>query len=285
MKEWMTIRDLGSYLQLSENKIRFFIKQKQIPFHHKHGILRFSREEIDEWMKTPATKSAGQLEDKKDLYIYRDKPIKEYSLTATKVLIGKRPWERLPGFICNFIERINDIRVLDNGRDFLHRKEFSLFSNKYSDYLNVCCQLGLIDKRRGAGRGKRYYPTIYSQKMREEDRNEQFKEIILDSVLAVVKRRTETSPDERHAILLLWYILSIRDKGQQPNETHFRKNAGEFSYYPSIRLNFSKSLCDFLFDNDRNKEKHILHEWNRLIMDSRSAASGKDVREKPTLFD
>jgi len=285
MKEWMTIRDLGSYLQLSENKIRFFIKHEQIPFHHKHGILRFSREEIDEWMKTPATKSAGQPEDKKDLYIYRDKPIREYALTATKVLIGKRPWERLHGFIRNFIERINDIRIHDKGRDFLHRKEFSLFSNKYSDYLNVCCQLGLIDKMRGAGREKRYYPTVYSRKMCEEDRNGRYKEIILDSVLAVVKRKAEIYPDERHAILLLWYILSIRDKGLHPDEAHFRKGAGEFSYYPSIRLNFSKSLSDFLFDNDRKREKHFLHEWNRLITDSKKSVAGKDMKEKLTLFD
>jgi excisionase family DNA binding protein len=272
MKDWMTIRDLGSYLQVSENKIRFFIKQKQIPFHDKHGILRFSREEIDEWMKTPVTKSTGEVEDKKSLYIYRDRPIKEYALTATKILIGRKPWNRLPGFIRNFIERINDIRVHDNGRDFLHRKEFSLFSNKYSDYLNVCCQLGLIDKRRGAGREKEYYPTMYAEKMAEKDRNEQSKEIILDSVLATVKRKSETSPDERHAILLLWYILSIRGKGLQPNETHFRKGAGEVSYYPSIRFNFSKSLCEFLFENDRKKEQHFLNEWNRLIMDSRGSA-------------
>jgi excisionase family DNA binding protein len=284
MKEWMTIRDLSSYLQVSENKVRFFIKQEQIPFHNKHGILRFNREEIDEWMRTPATKSTGQLEDEKDLYIYRDRPIREYALTATKVLIGRRPWERLRGFIGNFMERINDIEIHDNGRDFLRRKEFSLFSNKYSDYLNVCCQLGLIDKRHGSGRGKRYYPTIYSRRMAGKDGDAQSKRIVLDSVLAVVEKNSETSPDERHAILLLWYILSIRAKGLQPNEGHFRKSAGEFSYYPSIRLNFSKSLCDFLFDNDRNKEKHFLNEWDRLIMNSKKTG-GKDTKEKLTLFD
>jgi predicted DNA-binding transcriptional regulator AlpA len=285
MKDWMTIRDLHGYLQISENKIRFFIKQKQIPFHNKHGILRFSREEIDEWMKTPDAKPTEQSEDKKDFYIYRDRPIKEYALTATKVLIGKRPWERLYGFIRNFMERIGDIKVHDNGRDFLRRKEFSLFSNKYSDYLNVCCQLGLIDKRSGAGREKRYYPTIYSQQMAGKDGAAQSKRIILDSVLAAVQKNLETSPDERHAILLLWYILSIRAKGLQPNEGHFRKSAGEFSYYPSIRLNFSKSLCDFLFDNDRNKERHFLNEWNRLIVDPKKAAAAKHAGEKLALFD
>jgi hypothetical protein len=285
MKDWMTIRDLGGYLQISENKIRFFIKQRQIPFHDKHGILRFSKEEIDEWMKTPATRRAEEAEDKKSLYVYRDKPIEEYALTATKVLIGKKPWERLPGFVRNFIDRINDIRAGDRGRDFLHRREFSLFSNKYGDYLNVCCQLGLIEKRRGAGREKQYSPTIYTRKMAEEDGNEQSKEVILNSILEIVKKKSETSPDERHAILLLWYILSIRAKGLQPNENHFRKSAGEFSYYPSIRLNFSKSLCDFLFDNDRIKEQHFLNEWNRLIIDSRRSIRGKDVKEKLTLFD
>lgn len=285
MKDWMTIRDLGSYLQISENKIRFFIKQKQIPFHDKHGILRFSREEIDEWMKTPATKRIGEVEDKKNLYIYRDRPIKKYALTATKILIGKKPWNRLFEFIRNFIERISDIRVHDNGRDFLHRKEFSLFSNKYSDYLNVCCQLGLIEKKRGAGKEKQYYPTIYAEKMAAKDGNEQFKEIILDAVLAIVKKESETSPDERHAILLLWYILSIREKGLQPNETHFRKDAGELSYYPSIRFNFSKSLCEFLFDNDRNKEQHFLNKWNSLIRDSERPTGRKDVRDKLPLFD
>jgi hypothetical protein len=121
--------------------------------------------------------------------------------------------------------------------------------------------------------------------MAEKDRNGQFREIILDSVLAVVKRKTETSPDERHAILLLWYILSMRERGLQPNESHFRKSGGEFSYYPSIRFNFSKSLCDFLFDNDRNRERRFLNEWNRLIADSRNSAGGKDVKEKLTLFD
>jgi len=285
MKDWMTIRDLGGYLQVSENKIRFFIKRKQIPFHDKHGILRFNREEIDEWMKTPSAKKTAGVEENENLYVYRNRPIKKYALTATKVLIGRRPWDRLPGFVRNFGERINDISIHDNGRDFLHRKEFSLFSNKYSDYLNVCWQLGLIDKKRGTNREKRYYPTIYAGKMSGKDGDAQYKKIILDSVLAIVQKNSEASPDERHAIFLLWYILSIKERGLQPDETHFRTSADEFSYYPSIRLNFSKSLCEFLFDNDRNKEQHFLNDWNRLIADSGKSTRGKDMREKLTLFD
>ena len=97
-----------------------------------------------------------------------------------------------------------------NGRDFLHRKEFTLFSNKYSDYLNVSCQLGLIEKRRGVGKEKQYYQTIYAEKMANEESNEQIKEIILDSILNIVKSKLETFPDERPAFFFLWYILAIQ---------------------------------------------------------------------------
>jgi excisionase family DNA binding protein len=285
MKDWMTIKDLSHYLQISENKIRYFIKHKQIPFHDKHGILRFSGEEIDEWMKTPSTEKIGEVEDKKSPYIYRDKLIKEYSLAASKILIGSKPWNRLPGFIKNFIDRINDIKVHDNGRDFLYRKEFSIFSSNYSDYLNVCCQIGLIEKRRGAGKEKKYYPTIYAEKMANEESNEQIKKIILDSILNIVNSKLETFPDERHSILLLWYILAIKDRGLQPKENHFRKDAGELSYYPSIRFNFSKSLCEFLFDNDRYKEQQFLNEWNRLIENSKRTSKRKEVKDSLALFD
>jgi excisionase family DNA binding protein len=61
MKNWMTVKDLSHYLQISENKIRFFIKHKQIPCHNNHGFLRFKREEIDVWMSTPAREESAPL--------------------------------------------------------------------------------------------------------------------------------------------------------------------------------------------------------------------------------
>jgi excisionase family DNA binding protein len=284
MKDWMSIKDLGDYLQISENKIRFFIKHKQIPFHEKHGLLRFSREEIDDWMKTPTTKKIGEAEDRKSPYVYRDKPVREYSLAASKVMIGRKPWKRLSEFIKNFIDRVDNIKVHDGGRDFLYRKEFSLFSNKYSDYLNVCYQLGLIEKRQGVGREKHYHPVIHSEKIAKEDSEEKIKTIILHAILDIVKRKLETSPDERHAMLLLWYVLSLKANGLQPDESHFRKDTGELSYYPSIRFHFSKSLCEFLFDNDRNREQQFLDEWNGLIS-TRKPEKRKEVKERLTLFD
>jgi len=284
MKNWMSIKDLGEYLQISENKIRFFIKNRQIPFHEKHGLLRFNREEIDHWMKTPDSKKIGVSEDTRDSYVYQGKPIREYSLSASKVMIGRQPWKRLPEFIRNFVDRVNNIKVHDEGRDFLYRKEFSLFSNKYSDYLNVCYQLGLIEKRQGVGREKHYYPVMHAEKIAKEDSEEKIKTIILDAILDIVKRRLEVSTDERHAIILLWYVLSLKAKGLQPDESHFRKDAGELSYYPSIRFNFTKSLSEFLFDNDRNKEQRFLDGWNGLIGTVKTVKR-KEVKERLTLFD
>jgi len=93
MKIWMTIKDLSRYLQISENKIRFLIKQKQIPFHNNHGFLRFNLNEIDEWMKTSSFKEERDTQKTPqaiDEFHYRGKPIKNYSLTATKIFIGEK---------------------------------------------------------------------------------------------------------------------------------------------------------------------------------------------------
>lgn len=264
MQNWMTVKDLSHYLQISENKIRFFIKHKQIPCHNNHGFLRFKREEIDAWMSTPAREDIG-VAAKKSRYIYRGKPVKSYALTASKILVGKKPWKRLPEFINNFVERVNEIKIHDNGRNFLYRKEFAIFSNNFNDYLKVGFHLGLIEKKKGAGIEKQYYPTIYAERISAKEDIEQIRNIILDSILYIVRGKMENLPDERHSILLLWYFLTLKEKGMEPAESHFRKSGGELNYSPVIRLNFSKSLCGFLFDNDREKEKQFLHEWKKLL--------------------
>ena len=269
MKTWMTLKDLSHYLQISENKIRFLMKQEQIPFHNNHGFLRFHLNEIDHWMKL-STYQEG--EDRSgtpqpiDVFHYRGKPIKDYSLTATKIFIGKKPWSRLPKFIRDCVERVNEIKIHDNSRDFLYRREFSILMNNFNDYLKVCFQLGLIEKIRGGKREKHYYPTIYAERIYATQDSEEITKIILDCILDIVSKRLETVPNERHSIILLWYILSIKDSGIEPGENHFRKDTGELkSYSPLIRLNFSKSLCVFLFDDKRAREQQFYNDWKRII--------------------
>jgi|GEM_PF-880597 len=265
----MTIKDLSRYLQISDNKIRFLIRQEQIPFHNNHGFLRFNLNEIDDWMKYSFIKEGGDKQGTPqaiDVFNYRGIPVKDYSLTATKIFIGKKPWDRLPKFIRDCVERVREIKVHDNSRDFLYRREFSILMNNFNDYLKVSFQLGLIEKMKGGMREKHYYPTIYAERIHATRDSEETKKIILDCILDIVSKRLETVPGERHCIILLWYILTIKESGTEPAENHFRKDTGDLkSYSPLIRLNFSKSLCAFLFDNEREREKQFYDEWKRIV--------------------
>lgn len=268
MKVWLTIKDTSRYLQISENKIRFLIKQEQIPFHNNHGFLRFNLQEIDEWMKTSGIKEEDTQKSPLEIdeFHYRGKQIKSYALTATKIFIGNKPWNRLSKFLRDCVERVNEIQVHDNSRDFLYRGEFAILMNNFNDYLKVSYQLGLIEKIKGSRREKHYYPTIYAERIYATQNNEEIKQIILDCIIDIVSKHLEAFPDERHSILLLWYILTLKERGLIPTEKHFIKDTRELkSYSPLIRLNFSKSLCAFLFDNERDREQQFLDTWKRIV--------------------
>jgi hypothetical protein len=127
--------------------------------------------------------------------------------------------------------------------------------------LRLSCQLGLIDNVR-EGRYSHYFPTEFALKIYDEVDEGAIKEIIKESILDIVKRGKETIPQERHAVFLLWYLLKIKDLGEEPEEYHFNK--GENNFFPRIRLNFAKGLCDFLFGKDEEKEKEFLRKWDEL---------------------
>jgi hypothetical protein len=245
-------------LQIPQTKIRLLIKQNKVPFHDKLGSPRFFRPDIDDWMKTPMSMD-HQRKEGELTFIYRDKPIKEYVLTATKILIGETAWNRLPGFIKSAVNKCQEIN-----RSFLYRKEFDPFIKNFNDYLRVSCQLGLIDNRPGLKREKHYYPTDFSEQICLVENIEDIKIIILDSILYIVKSNMEVIPQERHAVLLLWYLLKIKEKGLKPDEFHFNKG-GEDNFFPTIRLNFTISLCNFLFEKDRSKEMTFLEKWDKHL--------------------
>lgn len=260
MKEWMTIKDLSEYLQASESMIRSFIRQKRIPFYDNHGLLRFNKAEIDEWMKTPEAENNHDISGEGE-FIYRGRSIKDYKLTASLVLIGAKPWERLPEFVKKTVKALNDIE-----RDYLYHEEFESFLDNYNDYLRISCQLGLIENRKEDDRKKHYYPTEYAKKIFAAENIGQIKQIILNSILNIIEKNLETKPDERHTILLLWYILSIKDKDRGPDEYYFRlmkDKAG--NNYPSIRFGFINSFCEYLFEGDRKKEQEFFDAWCKLI--------------------
>ena len=258
MTEWMTVDDLSKYLQVAQNKIRHLMKQGGIPFHNKLGSPRFFKPEIDDWMTTPMDEDQRTTDEKK-LFKYGGKSINGYMLTASKILIGQTALNRWPDFVKM---AVTECKKMD--RPYLYQKELGSLMKNSKDYLRLSCQLGLIDNRKEWEREKHYYPTAYAEKIRLEKDTEMIKKIILDSILNLVENKLETIPQERHSIFLLWYLLKLRERGLEPEESHFNKG-GETNFYPRIRLNYSVSFSNFLFGGDRSREQEFLRKWDNYI--------------------
>jgi excisionase family DNA binding protein len=260
MENWLTLKEVSAYLKVPVSKIQSLMQEGKIPFHDKHGILRFSQAEIDAWLFNESTpvRNDQQASSVDNDFSYRGKPIKSFALTASKILIGDTAFTRFPEFIRKSINALKD-----KGRVFLYREEFIPFSNNYMDYLRVCCQLGLIDNLQEDGRRKRYYPTEYAQRIYAEEDDKRIKKIILESILDIARKNIEMRPGQRHSVYLLWYFLNIKAMGIVPNPSHFDK--GEYTAYPVIRYNFTMSLCNYLFEGDENEEQNFLNEWNKFM--------------------
>ena len=257
MRTWLTINDLSEYLQIPETKIRLMVKNFQIPFNNRLGTLRFFKNDIDDWMKGDMTMTK-ENQDGYENFTYHGKSIKNYKLSASKILIGPTAWNRLPGFIRNSVETFNK-----TDQTYLLRNQFEPLINNFYDYLRISCQLGLIDNIR-EGRTTQYTPTEYAQEILTEVDTKRIKKIIIECIFNIVKMGKEEIPQERHAIFLLWYILKLRINGVVPEEIHFNRGR-EINSYPTIRLNFSKSLCDFLLEGDKEEEKKMVRKWDQYI--------------------
>jgi hypothetical protein len=272
MKEWMTVHDLSEYLQIPENEIEILVRTRKIPCHDKLGAPRFYKKEIDEWMmedKGPEIEQHSLPEQKHTIpeiqFLYRGQLITAYTLAASQVLIGKKPWSLLADFIKNTVQKIND-----SNKEYLLLDEFASFATSitknYYDYLRISCQLGLIENREGPGRKKHYYPTQYAKDIYIHEDKETIINIVLLSIFDILKSNKETTPNEMHAILLLWFFLTLKCNRIKPTEAYFKKDTDKpNSDYPKIRLYFAKGLCDFLFNGDAGKEQTFLAEWNRYI--------------------
>lgn len=266
MKEWMTIKDLCEYLQISENKVRYLLTRGLIPYHLKLGSPRFFKEEIDAWMKeggdVRAQKDVNETRnsavEETDPFSYRGKSILDHKLTASKILIGLAAWNRLPDFVKDVQKAVDE-----RNRSYLFRKEFEPLVKNFNDYLRVSCQIGLIENIRD-GSITRYYPTQYTGRVLHAEQDDNIRAIILESMLDIVRSKKECDPKERHAIFLLWYLLEIKNRGLAVEEAFFNRGK-ENNYYPQIRKNFVEGFCLFLFGGDESKEQEFLRNWTELF--------------------
>ena len=178
-------------------------------------------------------------------------------LTCSKVLIGKTPLERLPGFIrdaCSLLD--------EGGNDFLLRKDFEPLIKNFNDYLRLACQLGLIDNVR-AGRTAEYYLTEYSRQVCDAEGIDDVRTAIRNSVWDIVKNGKESLPQERHAVFLIWYYLKLKSESIEPTENLFDKGR-EKNYYPKIRIDYTKGLCEYIFGGDTSEEARLYEKWDKM---------------------
>ena len=195
---------------------------------------------------------------------YRDRPIRNYVLAASRTMIGHTPWMRLPIFLEKVV-----ISIKGWGRDYLFGDEILRIPPNSDDYVRISCQLGLIETETNEEQDlslKRYRPTNFAARIAQTRDIAQIREIILESILDIVRSRKEVHPDEKHAVLLLWLLLNIKNSGAQPHEHHFTKATDKpDSFYPRIRLNFAQSLCSFLFTGNSDQEWEFLTKWRQCM--------------------
>lgn len=259
----MTVEEVSEYLKLSKAKVYQLVREQRLPFHNNHGFLRFYKEDIDTWMKTPVEKlvyKAVNPISPKLAISYCGRPILDYMLTASKILIGPSAWNRLPIFIEEF-----NVRSKQEGGG-LRREDILEIGNNANDYLRVSCQLGLIDKKNIGGRKKLYTPANVLKGFSLHTDGSNLQDAISDSILQIASDKTESVPDERHCIYLLWLYLTLIHENCSIDDGFFiTKERDEHNYYPKIRHSFIKSFYEFLFNDDRQRAMAFYSKWMELL--------------------
>ena len=62
MAEWMTVRQVAEYLQMSDDKIYDMAKKGELPAVKIRQQWRFDREELDKWLKSASNNRAEENE-------------------------------------------------------------------------------------------------------------------------------------------------------------------------------------------------------------------------------
>jgi excisionase family DNA binding protein len=61
---WLTVKDLSSYLNLKDKTVYFLVSMGKIPHYRIGKLIRFRQDEIDSWMQTKKAKPLKEQVDK-----------------------------------------------------------------------------------------------------------------------------------------------------------------------------------------------------------------------------
>jgi excisionase family DNA binding protein len=63
MAQWMTVKQVAEYLQMSDDKIYDMAKKGELPAVKIRQQWRLDREELDSWLKSASGKYSGEKGD------------------------------------------------------------------------------------------------------------------------------------------------------------------------------------------------------------------------------
>lgn len=62
--QWLTLKQLASYLNLKEKTVYFLVAKGRIPHYRIGKLIRFRQDEVDSWMETKKAKPVREQVDK-----------------------------------------------------------------------------------------------------------------------------------------------------------------------------------------------------------------------------
>jgi excisionase family DNA binding protein len=61
--KWLNLDDIATYLGVSKDTVRNWIKKNNMPAHKVGRLWKFRKSEVDHWISSGASKYETQLED------------------------------------------------------------------------------------------------------------------------------------------------------------------------------------------------------------------------------
>jgi excisionase family DNA binding protein len=71
---WLTVKELGDYLNIKEKTIYYWVENNSIPFYRIGKLVRFKKPEVDVWMNSKKSRNVKQQKDTIVRSVFKGKP-------------------------------------------------------------------------------------------------------------------------------------------------------------------------------------------------------------------